>query len=180
MPRKTRMRGVPELKIDPRLNLDGLKGYGKAAARVSTIMNQMAQNNLARAMQEQKEMEKVHYNMTTSNQVPLFDDNKDIQTKVELLITSKKKPEKKFNNNPPKKEVPKSNNLLESEGFRGKTGGGVNFQDDVINESVSTVGGAFGLRGLGRIHDSRLNSMIGAELREQTQSATSQMKAHEQ
>ena len=78
MPRKTRLRGVPELKIDPRLNLDGLKGYGKAAARVSTIMNQMAQNNLARAMQEQKDMEKINYNMSQSNHAPLFDDNKDI------------------------------------------------------------------------------------------------------
>ena len=50
MPRKTKMTKISELKIDPRLNLDGLKGYGKAAARVSTIMNQMAQNNLARAV----------------------------------------------------------------------------------------------------------------------------------
>ena len=115
-------------------------------------------------------MEKINYNMQSSH-APLYDDNKDITTKVELLITSKKKPEKKFNNNPPKKEVPKANNLLDNEGLRGRTGG-VNFQDDVINESVSTAG-AFGLRGLGRIHDSRLNSMIGAELREQTQSASS-------
>ena len=41
--KKTQQRGkkskLQELKIDPRLNLDGLKGYGKSAARVSTIMN---------------------------------------------------------------------------------------------------------------------------------------------
>ena len=57
MPRKTKIsKGI--LEVDPRLNLDGLRGYGKSASRVSTIMNEMAQNNLARAMQEQKELEK--------------------------------------------------------------------------------------------------------------------------
>ena len=52
VPRKTKFAKNLEVKTDPRLNLDGLKGYGKSAARVSTIMNDMARNNLARVMQE--------------------------------------------------------------------------------------------------------------------------------
>ena len=51
MPRKTKLVKQSDVP-DPRLNLDGLKGYGKAAQRVSTIMNQMASNNLARAVEE--------------------------------------------------------------------------------------------------------------------------------
>jgi hypothetical protein len=60
MPRKTKFHKQLEMP-DPRLNLDGLKGYGKSAARVSTIMNQMASSNLARAVEErQAEMERTH------------------------------------------------------------------------------------------------------------------------
>ena len=47
-----------------------------------------------------------YVNQPRGSHIPSLEGSKDIQTKVDLLITSKKKPEKKFNNNPPKKEVP--------------------------------------------------------------------------
>lgn len=55
-PRKTKFHSSSNYqdlaKVDSRLmNLDGLKGYGKAASRVSTIMNEMAQNNLAKQLE---------------------------------------------------------------------------------------------------------------------------------
>ena len=53
-------------------------------------------------------------------------------------------------------------------------------QFDAINESISTNQGPFNIKGFARVHDSRLNSAIGQELRDQVSSAASQMKAHEQ
>ena len=60
-----------------------------------------------------------YVNQPRGSHIPSLEGSKDIQTKVDLLITSKKKPEKKFNNNPPKKEVPKPNNLADNQ-FLGK------------------------------------------------------------
>ena len=60
-----------------------------------------------------------YVNQPRGSHIQTLEGSKDIQTKVDLLITSKKKPEKKFNNNPPKKEVPKPNNLADNQ-FIGK------------------------------------------------------------
>ena len=95
--------------------------------------------------------------MAQSQKQPLFDDRKDIQTKVELLISNKKKPEKKFNNNPPKKEVPRANLLLEQEGGKGRN---EYMHTSVINESIEVSSSAnlgFQLKGLAGPHN-RLSS----------------------
>ena len=122
-------------------------------------------------MKEQS-LQEIQYNQTKSTVIPSFEGNKDIQTKVELLITSKKKPEKKFNNNPPKKEVPKPNDLANNQNYIGK-GVLMDNQFDAINESISTNQGPLNIRGFNRVHDSRLNSAIGQELRDQVSSAAS-------
>lgn len=73
----------------------GLKGFGKAASRVSMLMNEKMI----------EEMEK----QIKSQQVGPEDEltkEQEMEKQIERLIAIKKPPVKKFNNNPPKKEVP--------------------------------------------------------------------------
>lgn len=79
----------------------GLKGFGKAASRVSMLINEKQIEEMEKQIKSQNNQDG---DTLTKEEI--------MEKNIERLIAQKKQPIKKFNNNPPKKEVPPPNTYL--------------------------------------------------------------------